>query len=64
MSKRVEMIALQDVRVEGKPVKKGKPFTCELRDSKILSGTKQAEVRTNKRVSQKAAGEDGSGSGE
>ncbi|MCU7933725.1 MAG: hypothetical protein KZQ99_02455 [Candidatus Thiodiazotropha sp. (ex Dulcina madagascariensis)] len=50
MSKRVEMTALQNVRVEGKVVKKDKPFTCEVRDSKVLAGTKQAEIRKNKRA--------------
>jgi hypothetical protein len=58
MTKRVEMTALQDVRVEGKVVKKGKPFTCELRDSKILAGNKQAELR-KKRATKKAAADGG-----
>jgi hypothetical protein len=57
MTKRVEMTALQDVRVEGKVIKKGKPFTCELRDSKILAGNGQAELR-KKRTTKKAAGGD------
>ncbi|MEW8194581.1 MAG: hypothetical protein AB2793_12795 [Candidatus Thiodiazotropha sp.] len=50
MSKRVNMTALQDVRVEGEVVEKGKPFTCELRDSKILVGNGQAEIRVKKRA--------------
>ncbi|MES9830506.1 MAG: hypothetical protein ABW201_19810 [Candidatus Thiodiazotropha sp.] len=69
MSKRVNMTALQDVRVEGEVVKKGKPFTCGLRDSKILAGNGQAEVRVKKRApaAKKTAdngGEGGSGAGE
>ncbi|MCU7904452.1 MAG: hypothetical protein KZQ76_01120 [Candidatus Thiodiazotropha sp. (ex Epidulcina cf. delphinae)] len=65
MSKRVEMTALQDVRVEGRVVKKGKPFTCELRDSKILTGTAQAAIRKKKPVatSKKTEDQDGGDSG-
>lgn len=62
MANRVDMTALQDVRVEGKPVKKGKHFTCEVRDSKILIGNKQAELR-KKRATKKAADEDQGGTG-
>ncbi|MCG7868199.1 MAG: hypothetical protein JAY74_17770 [Candidatus Thiodiazotropha taylori] len=63
MANRVEMTALQDVRVEGKVVKKGKHFTCEMRDSKILAGNGQAELR-KKRPTKKAADDGGDQGGD
>ncbi|MEW8508915.1 MAG: hypothetical protein AB2598_19670 [Candidatus Thiodiazotropha sp.] len=62
MANRVDMTALQDVRVEGEVVKKNKHFTCEVRDSKILLGNKQAVLR-KKRATKKTGDEGGDQSG-